>query len=63
MPRKILLKRQPYTISYNNNKHTDLRVVLNADCGLKKGDRVFQFKRKDGVIELVPETLVDLQKF
>jgi len=51
--KKMLLRKKPYKISQNGND--GIKVVLNQLCGLLPGDLVYQVKRSDGVIELIPE--------
>lgn len=56
---KILLRRrkkETYKITGNyNSKYPSMRVNLHPMCGFNIGDEVYQVKRDDGVIELIPE--------
>lgn len=46
-----------YTVTINERKYNSLRIVLNPRCGLELGEKVYQVKRKDGVVELIPARL------
>ena len=52
---KRLLRLKPYTVNLNSSRFESLRVVLNPMCGFKPGEKVYQVKRDDGVLELIPE--------
>lgn len=55
MKQMKLLRKRPYTIAHNSSRYKSLRVNLSPKCGLEVGQKVYQFLRDDGVIELVPE--------
>ena len=50
----ILLRIKPYSVTLNCSKFESLRIVLNALCGFKDKDKVYQVRRPDGVVELIP---------
>lgn len=58
-----LLREKPYKVNFNKSKYKSLRINLNPMCGFKPEDRVFQVKRDDGVIELIPEKIFDVEKY
>ena len=39
------------------------QISLNPGCGFETGDVVYQVKRADGVIELIPEKVFNMQDF
>jgi len=58
-----LLSKKPYKIAYNYSKYESFRVNLNPGCGFEKGDKVYQVRRDDGVLELIPEKLFNEAEF
>lgn len=51
--KRRLLRDRPYKISSNSKQFNSMRVVLHPDC-FKLGEEVYQVKREDGVVELIP---------
>lgn len=51
----MLLRVKPYTVALNSSKFNALRINLSPLCGFSSGDKVYQVRRDDGVLEVVPE--------
>jgi len=52
MAKGILVRNKPYKI---RGSEETKQISLNALCGFQEGDLIYQVKRTDGVIELIPE--------
>jgi hypothetical protein len=56
VPKKRLLRCNPYKIVKNGP--SGIKVILCKETRLKVGDMVYQYRRDDGIIELVPESVM-----
>jgi hypothetical protein len=54
-PRGILLRKKPYVISQDGIRGK--KVHINEMSGFEIGDKVFQIRRDDGILMLVPEDI------
>jgi len=52
-----------YTVASNYSRVECLRISLNAECGFKKGQKVAQVLRDDGVLMLIPEKNFSLDNY
>jgi len=52
MSKGMLLRKKPYKV---RGEFETKQISLNPACGFECGDVVYQVKRADGVIELIPE--------
>lgn len=54
-PNGILLRKKPYLISKDGD--TGMKVHINDMSDLDIGDKVYQVRRDDGIIMLIPEEI------
>lgn len=54
-PKGILLRKKPYTISQDGVR--GMKVHINEISGFEVGDKVYQIRRDDGILMLVPEDI------
>lgn len=54
-PKGILLRKKPYTISLDGIR--GMKVHINEISGFEVGDKVYQIRRDDGILMLVPEDI------
>jgi hypothetical protein len=63
MSNKTLLRILPYKITPNSKSNNSVRIVLNPMSGFQPGDKVYQVKRSNGIIELIPEDLMNIEDY
>lgn len=61
--KKTLLRKKPYTVTTVDKKYQALKICLHPLCGFTGGEKVFQVRQEDGVIELIPERSFDPGKY
>ncbi len=63
MTKGILLSKKPYKVGYNGTLKNSIKIVLSPLTNLDIGDYVYEVRRPDGIIELVPEKLFDAENY
>lgn len=57
-----LVYPKPYKVGPNGQSN-GLKVILNQHCGFKSGQMVYEVKRPDGSILLIPEENFDIGEY
>jgi len=50
----VLLRNKPYKLSKASPKYDHVKVQLNPQCGLKPDEYVYEARKPNGVIEIIP---------
>lgn len=61
--KRTLLREKPYTVTENNTKYKSFKISLHGMCGFAKWERVYQVRREDGVVELIPERAFNPEEY
>lgn len=57
-----LLNKKPFTVSANSRKFGTIRIGLSLNSGVKIGDKFYQVKLENGIIQLIPEKMFNIFK-
>lgn len=52
-----------YKITYNISKGNGMKIIIHPDSGFKTGDHIAQVVRDDGVLEIIPESLFNVDNY
>lgn len=59
---KRLLSNKPFKVTQNGYKNST-KIALSIQSNVKVGQEFYEFKKKNGIIELVPVELINIEDY